>query len=428
MLTREENELLTRTGPRTPMGELLRRYWVPALLRDQLPGSDSAPVRVKVLGEELVAFRDTNGRVGLIGEYCAHRGASLFFGQNRDGGLRCVYHGWKFDVDGNCVEMPNEPPESRVKIRLKAYPCRELGGLVWTYMGPKDRMPALPELEWARVPDSHRFVSKRFQACNYLQAMEGGIDSSHISFLHRDLGPNRQRGVGTPSRGSAVTRKDTAPIFEVADTEYGLLIGARRDADEQSYYWRLTQWLMPWYTMIPPFGDLPLGGHAWVPIDDESCSAWSISWHPKRAVTEEEVANWRSGAGIHIELIPGTYLPKQNKSNNYLIDREAQRTDRSLSGIDGIAPQDMAVQESAGTIFDRTTEHLGQADLAIIRARQRLLQAVRDLQGGVEPPALDPRSHRIRSVSLILPKETPFQERAKEAMRADSADTYVVSA
>jgi len=419
MLSPEENALLTRTGPGTPMGRLLRRYWVPALLAPEVAEPDCAPVRVKLLGEELVAFRDSSGRIGLVQERCAHRCASLYFGQNRENGLRCAYHGWKYDVEGRCVDQPSEPPETSFahKVRLRAYPCRERGGVVWAYLGPADQMPELPELEWATVPASHSYVSKRLQECNYLQAMEGGIDSSHISWLHGDPGPNRT--AAATGQGADYARADRHPVFEVVDTDYGLLIGARRNADEDHYYWRITQWLMPWYTMIPPFGDRPIGGHAWVPADDETCWAWSVSWHPARKLTAEEVDNYRAGGVFYAELLPGTWTPKRNARNDYLIDREAQRSGRSLSGIDGIAAQDTALQESQGPIMDRSQEYLGSSDTAIIRARRTLLQAVRGLERGADPPGLVAASQRVRSVSIVLPRDVPFQDGAREALVAD---------
>jgi len=186
MLRKEQNDLITQTGPKTAMGDLFRRHWIPALLADELPANDCPPVRVKLLSERLVAFRDSEGRLGLIDEFCPHRGASLWFGRNEKCGLRCPYHGWKFDVSGQCVEVPSEPVESKFadKIKLKSYPLVERGGVLWTYMGPVEFLPPLPEWEFATVPAKHRFISKRFQECNYLQAMEGGIDSSHVSFLH----------------------------------------------------------------------------------------------------------------------------------------------------------------------------------------------------------------------------------------------------
>src|SRR5437870_8249162 len=222
MLGPEDNALLTQTGPGTPTGGLMRRYWVPFLLSSELPEPDCPPVRVTLLGEQLVAYRDTNGCVGLLDHHCAHRGASLFFGRNEECGLRCVYHGWKYDLEGRCVDMPNEPPESNFKdkVRLKAYPCRERGGMVWTYMGPPELMPGLPEFEFLMVPDSHRYVSKRLQECNWLQALEGGLDSSHIAFLHRG---NYSDDLGEIYYG------DPAPKFFVVPADYGLLIAARRN-------------------------------------------------------------------------------------------------------------------------------------------------------------------------------------------------------
>jgi phthalate 4,5-dioxygenase oxygenase subunit len=417
VLSREDNDLLTQTGPGKPLGELFRRYWIPALLAEELPEPDCPPVRVRLLSEDLIAFRDTEGRVGLLDEFCAHRTASLFFGRNEECGLRCAYHGWKYDVHGNCVDMPSEPEESnfKSKIRLKSYPCEERGGIIWTYMGPPEFEPEPPEIEWALLPDSHRFVSKRLQECNYLQAMEGGIDSSHVSFAHRYDMANDPMHRNT--KGNDYLKKDTRPRFEVVQSDGGLLIGARRNAEEDSYYWRITQWIMPWYTIIPPFGTHnPLGAHAWVPIDDENCWTWNINYHPARPLSEEEVASMRAGEGIHCEYIPGTFRPMANKDNDYLIDRDAQKAKKTFSGVKGVAMQDASLQESMGTICDRTKERLGTSDAGIIMARRRLLNAAKRLQEGEEPPGLDPAAQRVRSTSVLLPKSVPFEEGAKEAL------------
>lgn len=426
MLSREENEILTRTGPGTPMGEVLRRYWIPALLAEELPYPDCPPVRVKLLGEELIAFRDTQGRVGLVDEYCPHRKVSLFFGRNEECGIRCAYHGWKFDVHGNCVDMPSEPPESTFKsrVKIKAYPCRERGGIIWTYMGPPEHMPELPEQEWMLVSDSQRYVSKKIQECNYFQALEGGIDSSHVSILHS--GSIFGIGVSKESSSPFLLSRDTSPRFEVVDTDYGLLIGARRDADEDNYYWRITQFIMPFYTMIPPFKGAPRGGHAWVPMDDENCWTWSWSWTPDRQLTEEEVEQMKSGAGIHPKLIPGTFRTVANKDNDFLIDREMQKSGKSMAGIFGIGMEDHAVQVSAGAIVDRSQEKLGTSDTAIIKARRCLLNAVKTLQSGGKLPALDAESHRIRAASVLLPKGIPFQEGAKEYLTLSKKDHEAV--
>jgi phthalate 4,5-dioxygenase len=426
MLTHEQNERLVRTDRGTEMGELLRRYWIPALLSEEIAEPDCPPVRVQLLGERLIAFRDTNGRIGLLDERCSHRTASLFFGRNEECGLRCSYHGWKYDVDGNCVDMPSEPPESRFreKIRHPAYPCAERGGVVWAYLGPADRKPELPELEWAGLPASQVFVSKRLQESNFMQAMEGGIDSSHVSFAHRFNIDGDPMHAGT--EGLAYLKADTRPKFEVIESDGGLLIGARRNAGQDTYYWRITQWIMPWYTIIPPFGTHnPLGAHAWVPIGDESCWAWSINYHPTRDLREDEIASMRRGEGIHARYIPGTYRTLANAGNDYLIDREAQRAKRSFSGVEGIAAQDFSLQESMGPIVDRSIERLGTSDAAIILARRRLLAAAELAADGKPVPGDQTAHHRVRSASLLLPKSVPFQEGAREALVARPGEPFV---
>ena len=416
MLTLEENKLLTRTGPGTPMGDLLRRFWLPFLLAEELPRPDCPPVRVRLLGEDLVAFRDTGGRVGLLEAHCPHRRTNLFFGRNENDGLRCVYHGWKFDVHGRCVDMPSEPAESnfRDKVRANAYLARERGGLLWAYMGPQDLMPGMPELEWARVPDSHRVVSKRLQESNFVQAVEGGIDSSHVSFLHSRLQTDEPDALAGVVRTEYMTR-DRSPRFFVKDTSYGLLIAARRNAEEDSYYWRLTQYLMPFYTMIPGTPGFPIGGHAWVPIDDERCWNFSVTWRHDRPLSQEELTFQRSGLGIHAE-VDQTYRPIRNQSNDYLIDREEQRT-RTFTGIRGIGEQDMAVQESSGTILDRSQEHLGSSDAAVIAMRRRLTSAAIALREGAEPPEVhNPDAYKVRSASIVLDQRQDFAEGASDAL------------
>ncbi|MBW0102711.1 Rieske 2Fe-2S domain-containing protein [Pseudonocardia sp. KRD291] len=427
MLTREQNERLVRTDRGTEMGALLRRYWIPALQADQIPEPDCPPVRVQLLGERLIAFRDSEGRLGLLDEFCSHRTASLFFGRNEECGLRCAYHGWKYDVDGNCVDMPSEPPESRFreKIKQKAYPCVERGGVIWTYMGPPEHQPDLPELEWATLPGSRVFVSKRIQETNYMQAMEGGIDSSHVSFAHRFNMDDDPMHAGT--EGLTYLKADTRPKFEVIESDGGLLIGARRNVDDERYYWRITQWIMPWYTIIPPFGTHnPLGAHAWVPIDDETCWAWSINYHPTRDLRDDELESMRRGDGIHSRNIPGTYRTVANRGNDYLVDRKAQREKRSFSGVEGIAAQDFSLQESMGPIVDRTKERLGTSDAAIILARRRLLAAAEDAaEDTADLPGESAEHHRVRSASVLLPKSVPFQDGAQEALTVKPGEDFV---
>lgn len=418
MLRAADNELVTRTGPGTPMGELFRRYWIPALLAEELPENDCPPVRVQLLSERLVAFRDTNGEYGLIDEYCPHRGASLWFGRNEECGLRCPYHGWKFNTKGECVEVPSEPEESgfRERIKLRAYPLLERGGVLWTYMGPPELQPPPPEWEFIMVPRNQSFTSKRFQECNWLQALEGGIDSAHVSFLHR--GNINSDPLFKGSRANQYNLNDTRPVFEVVEQPNGLFIGARRMAEEGRHYWRITPWVMPCFTMVPPRGDHPVHGHFWVPIDDENCWAWSFDYHPVRALTEAEVAAMRDGKGIHVKYVPGTYRPLANKDNDYLMDRAAQKAGTSYSGVEGIGIQDASLQESMGPIVDRSRENLTTTDNGIIMTRIKLIRAARALaERQVQPPAREPEAHHVRSAALVLDADVSFAEVAADSLK-----------
>lgn len=416
MLTKEKNDLITQTGPGTPMGNVFRCYWIPALLASELPVPDCPPVRVQLLSERLIAFRDTEGRLGLMEEQCAHRRVSLWFGRNEEGGLRCPYHGWKYDVTGQCIDVPSEEPAFCKNIRLKAYPLVEKGGILWAYMGEAERKPPLPEFEFANVTPEQRFISKRFQESNWLQAMEGGIDSSHVSFLH-SMNLNSDplfKGAG----GNAYNLADLRPVFEVDETSGGLLIGARRNAEDDQYYWRITPWVMPSFTMVPPRGDHPVHGHFWIPIDDKHCWAWSFDYKPNRDLTPEERKAMEDGHGIHCKYVPGTFIPLANKSNDYLMDREAQRQKLTYSGVEGIAIQDASLQESMGFICDRTNEKLAPTDKGIMMARRKLFKAIKNLQEqGELPPGVDPEAHKIRSASVLLPRGQKYTEGAADAVR-----------
>jgi phthalate 4,5-dioxygenase oxygenase subunit len=416
MLRKEQNDLLTQTGPGTPMGQLFRRYWLPALLAEELPENECPPVRVKLLSERLLAWRDTQGRLSLMDEFCAHRGVSLWFGRNEENGLRCPYHGWKYDHTGQCVEVPSEPEESGFckKIKLKSYPLVERGGVLWTYMGPPELKPPLPEFEFAMVPEDRRFVSKRLQECNWLQALEGGIDSSHVSFLHS--GELNKDPLFKGSKGNQYNLNDRKPVFEVVESPGGLYIGARRNAENGNYYWRITQWVMPCFTMIPPRADHPVHGHFWVPIDDENCWAWSFDYKVTRPLTHEELQAMRDGQGIHVKYIPGTYRPLANKDNDYLMDRAAQKRGDTYSGVEGIAMQDASLQESMGPIVDRTKENLVSTDNGIIMMRHRLLRTLKAMEKGETPPGLDLAHQRVRSAAIVLPPDQPYKDAAKEAL------------
>src|SRR6476469_965777 len=419
MITHEQNEFLTRTGPGTPMGELFRRHWIPTLMSEELPRPNCPPVQVKLLSERLIAWRDSQGRLSLMDEFCAHRGVSLWFGRNEENGLRCPYHGWKYDHSGQCIDVPSEPAESGYckRVKLKSYPLVELGGILWTYMGPPEKQPPLPDYEFAHVKPESRFVAKRLQECNWLQALEGGIDSSHVSWLHR--GELNTDPLFKGSRGNQYNLNDARPVFEVIESPGGLYIGVRRNAENGNYYWRITPWVMPSFTMIPPRGDHPVHGHFWIPADDENCWAWSYDFHPVRALSTREVEAMRDGAGVHCKYIPGTYRPLANKDNDYLIDRAAQKAGKTFSGVAGFAIQDASLQESMGPICDRTKENLVSTDNGIIMARHRLMRAAKALvEKGIAPPGVDPAHHRVRSASVVLPPSQAFKEAAKEALRA----------
>jgi nitrite reductase/ring-hydroxylating ferredoxin subunit len=374
-------------------------------------------VRVKLLGERLLAFRDSEGRLGLIDEFCAHRGVSLWFARNEECGLRCPYHGWKFDVNGQCVDVPSEPAESGYakKVKLKAYPLIEKGGVLWTYMGPPEKQPPEPEFEFCTVPLNQTFSSKRIQESNWLQAMEGGIDSSHVSWLHSGELHTDPLHKGTKG---AKFQGDKTPKFEIVESPGGMVIGARRNAEAGQYYWRVTQWIMPWWTMIPPYGDNALNGHAWVPMDDENCIAWSFTWHPTRPLSADELQTMRHGGGIHVETVPGTFRPILNKDNDYMMDREAQKAGRTFSGVHGIAMQDASLQESMGPVVDRRRENLVSTDNAIIMARMLVKKAALALQKGVEPRGAEPEHHRVRSASFVLPVDQPFAKTKAEDLIA----------
>jgi phthalate 4,5-dioxygenase oxygenase subunit len=420
MLKREISELLTQTGPGTPMGNLFRQYWMPALLAEELPKHDCPQVRVKLLSERLIAFRDSEGRYGLMDEFCAHRGASLWFARNEEGGLRCAYHGWKYDVTGQAVEVPSEPENSNfcAHVKLRSYPLIKIGDVLWTHMGNPTNPPPLPEFEFARVAPEQNYTSKRWQESNWLQAFEGGIDSSHVSWLHS--GGLKNDPLFRGAKGNEYNLADFRPSFEVVDSDGGLFVGARRNAEEDSYYWRITPWVLPNFTLVPPRGDHPVHGHFWVPIDDENCWAYSFDYHPTRALTTAEVEAMKAGHGVHSDNIPGTYRPRANKDNDYLMDRVAQRSGEFFSGIRGIAIQDSSLQESMGPVVDRSKERLVSSDAGIMKARQKLRKAAVALQeNGTVPAGVDPVHHRVRSAAVVLPRDVAFIEATREALTAE---------
>lgn len=419
MLKAEQNRTLTQVSRGTPMGDLLRHYWQPVLLASELPTPDCAPLRVRLLGEDLVAIRDTEGRVGLLGAHCPHRGAPLFFGRNEECGLRCVYHGWKFDVTGQCVDMPNEPPRSNFaeRIRQLAYPCTEAGGVIWAYLGPLEPPPPLPGFEWMAVPDDQRMSSKRMQYSNWVQALEGEIDQSHVSFAHRRLGASTTKSSAgrDKQRVDRIRTLDTHPVFAALDTDYGVIIGAGRRAEADEHYWRVTQFLLPFWSMTGPYGPDPTRHtRAWVPMDDENTMMLSVTYHPLRSLSEQELDKARSGGGAgyvgDANFLPptsepgGAWRPKASMANDYFLDRERQKTEL-FTGIPEFWAQDAALQEGMGPVFDRSVEHLGTSDLGVIRARRRLLEVAEALEkdGEVPASAVDPALCQVRGAAALIP-------------------------
>lgn len=405
MTSREENELLTRVGPGAPMGQMIRRYWIPACLSEEVAEPDSDPFRVRLLGENLVAFRDTTGRVGLMDELCPHRRAGLFLARNEEGGLRCLYHGWKMDVEGNVLETPCEPPGSTFKDRVKqlAYPTHEAGGLVWTYMGPRELMLPFPAYEWTLVPDRNRSIAKTLQECNYLQACEGTVDYAHADVLHH--------GMRTLLHADPAHPIDFRHRATIQDTPYGYTIGcALHDMDEPNKYDYVftTTFVAPFYCLVPPRGVSHV--HLYVPIDDEHTWDYSDYYSRTRQINHEEMLRRR-------RVMPGVDLfpdrrRKRNLSNNLLQDRAAMREKRSFTGIGDNPHEDEGIQESMGPILDRSQEHLAPTDIGVIHLRRRLLESVRAFMGGGTPLGLDPGIDysQVRCYRKLLPKGVPWQE------------------
>ena len=425
MLTQAENEMLTRTGADTPMGRLFRCYWLPVLLSEQLPEADGAPVRVKVLGEDLLAFRDSAGRVGLIEPRCVHRGAILFFGRNEESGIRCAFHGWKYDVTGACVDAPTIDPVRAPaicrKATIRAYPTRESGGFVWAYMGRRETPPPLPAMEFALVPPSHRHVSKKYQECNWAQAAEGGLDTAHFSFLHQPVAQSEAELMEKAARATKGyakgtmshdhvrwMRDDARPRFSIVKHDAGMVIGTSRSADAGKRYWRIAQYLMPAHGYTPSATPgQTYHAQTWIPIDDESCWVYVYSWNPDRPLTGEERGSYQRGGAVYPEM-DADYNPIRNRANDYLIDRQMQKTE-NFTGIVGVSEQDAAIQDSQGRIADRTRELLGPTDVGVVQFRRLMLEAAQQVAAGKEPPAVDrPESYRVRAGGIVADENAEF--------------------
>lgn len=411
MLAKEDNDLLCQVGPGTPMGEMMRRYWIPALYTWELE-ADGQPQRIRLLSEDLLVWRNTSGKIGVTQENCPHRGVSLYYGRNEEEGLRCCYHGWKFDTEGNCLEMPNEPSDSlfKGKVKITAYQTAEAGGYVWIYMG-EGAAPALPDFEFCALPETHvRHSHKLVYEHNWMQALEGELDSTHVYFLHGRLSADLPGKYG-------LWIDDKAARFHVVNTDYGLMYGAERTEPEGTY-WRTTQFIFPFYGMFPAVQNETLPMSIYVPIDDEHTLHMGVNWNPNREITQNTPENLLGaplpaekgvlgGIGPMKEHQVGKFFanwwPVVNAETDFHMDVEAKKT-MSFTGIPGVRLQDSAVIYSMGKIMPRYREHLGTADASIIRARRTLIAAAKALQeNGTPPPASqEPGMYRVRQCETIL--------------------------
>ena len=432
--TREENESLTRVGPGTLMGNLFRQYWIPVTPAADMTEPGGRPIRVKLLGEDLVLFRALNGRIGAIGAFCAHRLAPLFFGRVEEDGLRCPYHGWKFAPDGRCMEMPNIPAEQQFtdEIHHPGYPCVERGGIIWAYIGSAKPLPPLPDLEFLRVADGDRNYRLFYQDCNYLQVLEGGIDPTHVMWLHSpyDLSDEQLTVQQQPAQHLVANRSGArTPLdIEIADTAGGFTYGAKRPAGNGKNLWRVNQFIMPFYTM-PPGGDQKQA-RAYVPVDDESCVKWQIKWYPSQNIKESSKETVRPPFAEEAYDPPTNSVPfghirtKAKRSNDYLMNWDVHKAKRF--GIAGVNLQDVCVTENEGPvpILDRTKENLCSGDLSVIKARRMLLDAAHELrQNGTIPiGARDPSVYRVRGCSTVVPDDVDWVEGVRESVSVPPAE------
>lgn len=399
----------------------MRRYWQPAVLAEEVPEKDGAPVRVRLLGEDLLAFRDSEGVVALVDAYCPHRRAPLFFGRNEECGIRCAYHGWKFDRSGNCVDMPSEPAGTplQAKVKLRAYPTAERGGIVWAYMGPPEKQPEPPNYEWMRAPATHRRVSKTFEHCNYMQALEGGLDTAHSSFAH-----NNKVGDKTELRN-----RDRAPRIDIDRTGYGYWYSSTRTVDPENVYVRVYHFVMPHMQIrggfTKPTGErapIPkLDGHIWVPVDDEHTFVynWACGYDESVPISDEAWLKFETFCGRGPDqLVPGTYKLVRNLSNDFLVDRQLQKTS-TFTGIEGLNTQDFALQEGMGPITDRSKEFLGTSDRAIIFMRRLMLENINAVEKGDAPLGVDPvESQDVRACDGVLKNDVSWKEAFASELKA----------
>jgi phthalate 4,5-dioxygenase oxygenase subunit len=418
MLSAEQNDLLCRVENGAPMGELMKRYWLPALPSEQVATPDGAPVRTRVVGEDLVIFRDSNGRLGVLDEYCAHRGVSLALARNEKGGLRCLYHGWKYGVDGRILDMPTESPGSRARehVSQPAYPATESGGLVWVYLGPRESMPEFQPPPWAGCTPRRLVISRVEVAANWAQALEGQIDSAHSSMLHStDIPAGKSELTVIDEEGLHVRPSgDANPRLFVKKAPYGMRYVAVRkpivNADTHDYM-RVTVFVAPCFALIPPNSRNRLCNIA-VPRDDATTNMFFVHFSDTVDLDRDMVqANLGTRPGLDLDPVTGRSV--RNRGNNFLQDREAM-AQGNFSGIRGIGQQDIAMWESMGKgpIIDRTREHLGTTDVAVAQFRRIMLAAVEDLRARARVLGQDGAQvafGKVRSFEGIVPEGTNWE-------------------
>jgi phthalate 4,5-dioxygenase len=415
MLTREQNELLCRVEGDAPMGGIMRRHWMPVCMSGEVAEADGKPVRSRLLGEDLVVFRDSQGRLGVLGESCLHRRASLAFGRNEESGLRCLYHGWKFDVDGNVVDMPCEAPGAAERLgkKTKSYPAREAGGFVWAWMGPREEMRELEPPAWAPKPGIKYAVVKIWTECNWAQVLEGSIDSAHSSVLHSTNMPAGEVEGSTATDTSWVRpSNDKAPRLVFEPTNYGFRYAAIRKPikdPETTQYVRSTLFIAPFTVLIPPNNEYNLA-QMLVPIDDVNTMFYWIAWHPdpKKGITQDA---WRRFCAAEVGIdLDSRFRRIRTLSNDFMQDREAMKRG-DWTGISGIPAQDMAMWESMGRITDRSEDQFGSSDLAVAQFRRLMVAAVKRFQEG--GPAIGAGEHtphaELASFEGIVPKSTDWK-------------------
>lgn len=427
MITNEENDLLCRVENGAPMGQLMRRHWVPICLQEEVPEADGTPVKARILGEDLVVFRDTDGRVGVLDEYCPHRRASLVFGRNEEGGLRCLYHGWKMDVAGNVLEMVSEPASSGFadKVKHKAYPTKEWGGFVWAWMGPQDQMPEFVPPRWAPTAEARVSIAKVVLPCNWAQILEGAIDSAHSSSLHSsDMVPARVHGAEATEKNWLRPSTDKAPRMQVQRGDYGFRYAAIRrpifNAQTHDYV-RTTVFVAPWTVLIPP-NNLYNVANVNVPIDDTNTCFYFIGWGDPAQTPETET--WRKFLGQTVGVdLDSQYRPLRNYDNRFWQDRQAMKTG-NFTGIKGIPNQDMAMWITMGKIADRSHDRLGASDMAIVEFRKQMIEAVRAFQqSGTAIGAGDLSvSESVCSFQGVIPKTMDWRQ--YEAKYVWTAEEY----